>query len=122
MARTKRKINPVIPAAEAPAQAQKQYRAAAYVRLSVEDSGKPGADTIEGQKVLLTSFIESSSDMELAALFCDNGRTGTDFDRPQFEKMMEEVRKGHIDCIVVKDYCAIIGLNQKDLENQGILA
>ena len=107
---------------EAPAQAQKQYRTAAYVRLSVEDSGKPGADTIEGQKALLTSFIESSSDMELAALFCDNGRTGTDFDRPQFEKMMEEVRKGHIDCIVVKDYCAIIGLNQKDLENQGILA
>ena len=50
MARTKRKINPVIPAIEAPAQAQKQYRAAAYVRLSVEDSGKPGADTIEGQK------------------------------------------------------------------------
>ena len=103
MARTKRKTNPVIPAAESPAQAQKQYRAAAYVRLSVEDSGKPGADTIEGQKALLTSFIESSSDMELAALFCDNGRTGTDFDRPQFEKMMEEVRKGHIDCIVVKD-------------------
>ena len=46
MARTKRKTNPVIPAMEAPAQAQKQYRAAAYVRLSVEDSGKPGADTI----------------------------------------------------------------------------
>ena len=41
MARTKRKTNPVIPAAGAPVQAQKQYRAAAYVRLSVEDSGKP---------------------------------------------------------------------------------
>ena len=94
MARTKRKTNPVIPAAEAPAQAQKQYRAAAYARLSVEDSGKPGADTIEGQKALLTSFIESSSDMELVALFCDNGRTGTDFDRPQFEKMMEAVKRG----------------------------
>lgn len=53
MARTKRKTNPVIPAMEAPAQAQKQYRTAAYVRLSVEDSGKPGADTIEGQKNLL---------------------------------------------------------------------
>ena len=40
MARTKRKTNPVIPAAEAPAQAQKRYRTAAYARLSVEDSGK----------------------------------------------------------------------------------
>lgn len=103
MARTKRKTNPVIPAAEAPAQAQKQYRAAAYVRLSVEDSGKPGADTIEGQKNLLLRFIEDDPTLTLYGLFCDNGRTGTDFDRPQFEKMMEEVRKGHIDCIVVKD-------------------
>lgn len=103
MARTKRKTNPVIPAMEAPAQAQKQYRAAAYVRLSVEDSGKPGADTIEGQKNLLLRFIEDDPTLTLYGLFCDNGRTGTDFDRPQFEKMMEEVRKGHIDCIVVKD-------------------
>ena len=103
MARTKRKTNPVIPAAEAPAQVQKQYRAAAYARLSVEDSGKPGADTIEGQKNLLLRFIEDDPTLTLYGLFCDNGRTGTDFDRPQFEKMMEEVRKGHIDCIVVKD-------------------
>lgn len=88
---------------EAPAQAQKQYRTAAYVRLSVEDSGKPGADTIEGQKNLLLRFIEDDPTLTLYRLFCDNGRTGTDFDRPQFEKMMEEVRKGHIDCIVVKD-------------------
>ena len=103
MARTKRKTNPVIPAMEAPAQAQKQYRTAAYVRLSVEDSGKPGADTIEGQKNLLLRFIEDDPTLTLNGLFCDNGRSGTDFDRPQFEKMMEEVRKGHIDCIVVKD-------------------
>lgn len=103
MARTKRKTNPVIPAMEAPAQAQKQYRTATYVRLSVEDSGKPGADTIEGQKNLLLRFIEDDPTLTLYGLFCDNGRTGTDFDRPQFEKMMEEVRKGHIDCIVVKD-------------------
>lgn len=61
MARTKRKINPILPEAEAPAPAQKKYRTAAYVRLSVEDSGKPGADTIEGQKNLLLHFIETRS-------------------------------------------------------------
>ena len=103
MARTKRKTNPLIQETAAPVSARKIYKAAAYVRLSVEDSGKPGADTIEGQKALLTSFIESKDDMEPVSLFCDNGRTGTDFDRPQFEKMMDEVRKGRIDCIVVKD-------------------
>ena len=116
MARTKRKTNPVIPAAEAPVQAQKQYRAAAYARLSVEDSGKPGADTIEGQKNLLLRFIEDDPTLTLYGLFCDNGRTGTDFDRPQFEKMMEEVRKGHIDCIVVKDLSRF-GRNYKETGN-----
>ena len=116
MARTKRKTNLVIPAAESPAQAQKQYRAAAYVRLSVEDSGKPGADTIEGQKNLLLRFIEDDPTLTLYGLFCDNGRTGTDFQRPEFEKLMEEVRKGHIDCIVVKDLSRF-GRNYKETGN-----
>ncbi len=113
MARTKRKTNPLVQQVESSASARKIYKTAAYVRLSVEDSGKPGADTIEGQKALLTSFIESKSDMELVALFCDNGRTGTDFDRPQFEKMMEEVRKGRVNCIVVKDLSRF-GRNYKE--------
>ena len=116
MARTKRKTNLVIPAAESPAQAQKQYRAAAYVRLSVEDSGKPGADTIEGQKNLLLRFIEDDPTLTLYGLFCDNGRTGTDFQRPEFEKLMEEVRKGHIDYIVVKDLSRF-GRNYKETGN-----
>ena len=116
MARTKRKINPLVQETVEIAPARKIYKTAAYVRLSVEDSGKPGADTIEGQKALLTSFIESKPDMELAALFCDNGRTGTDFDRPQFEKMMDAVRSGKIDCIVVKDLSRF-GRNYKETGN-----
>lgn len=116
MARTKRKINPLVQEAEVSAPAAKIYKTAAYVRLSVEGSGKPGADTIEGQKALLTSFIEDKPDMELTALFCDNGRTGTDFDRPQFEKMMEEVRKGRVNCIVVKDLSRF-GRNYKETGN-----
>lgn len=116
MARTKRKTSPVIPATETPAPTQKKYRAAAYARLSVEDSGKSGADTIEGQKNLLLRFIGDDPTLTLYGLFCDNGRTGTDFDRPQFEKMMEEVRKGHIDCIVVKDLSRF-GRNYKETGN-----
>ena len=116
MARTKRKTNPLVQEPEAIAPAKKIYKTAAYVRLSVEDSGKPGADTIEGQKALLTSYIEQQSDLELVSLFCDNGRTGTDFDRPQFEKMMEEVRKGRVNCIVVKDLSRF-GRNYKETGN-----
>ena len=115
MARTKRKINPLMQE-ESSAPAGRRYKTAAYVRLSAEDGGKPGADTIDGQKALLTSFIESKPDMELVAVFCDNGRTGTDFERPQFEKMMEEVRKGRVNCIAVKDLSRF-GRNYKETGN-----
>lgn len=116
MARTKRKQNPIIPETEAPAPAQKKYRTAAYVRLSVEDSGKPGTDTIEGQKNLLLRYIENDSSLTLYGLFCDNGRTGTDFERPEFEKLMEAVKHGEVDCIVVKDLSRF-GRNYKETGN-----
>ena len=54
--------------------------------------------------------------------FTDDGYTGRNFNRPGFQAMLAEAETGKIGTIIVKDYCAIIGLNQKDLENQGILA
>jgi len=44
------------------------------------------------------------------------------FNRPGVQEGFELVKQGLVGCWLVKDYCAIIGLNQKDLENQGILA
>lgn len=54
--------------------------------------------------------------------FIDDGISGTTFDRPGFREMEDLIEAGQVSTIIVKDYCAIIGLNQKDLENQGILA
>ena len=54
--------------------------------------------------------------------YIDDGWSGTNFDRPDFQRMIDDIEDGKINCVVTKDYCAIIGLNQKDLENQGILA
>ena len=102
MARTKRKVNPLQqPVTEAPQ--AKEFKTAAYIRLSIEDSGKPGSDTIEGQRNLILAYIERQTDLRLVEIYCDNGYTGTDFDRPDFERMMEDVRRGKINCIVVKD-------------------
>ena len=92
MARTKRKVNPI--AAEAPAPAAKEakrYMTAGYARLSVEDSGKPGSETLESQKRLIMDYIEGAPDMEFTTLFFDNGETGTDFKRPGFESLMDAV-------------------------------
>jgi len=54
--------------------------------------------------------------------YVDDGYTGTNFNRPSFQKMIEDVEMGYVTAVIVKDCCAIMGLNQKDLENQGILA
>lgn len=116
MARTKRKTN-LLTLGSAPAEPTARiYKAAGYIRLSVEDGGKPGADTLEGQKALIRGFISQQPDMELVGLFCDNGKTGTDFARPQFEQMMELVRRGKADCLVVKDLSRF-GRNYKETGN-----
>lgn len=54
--------------------------------------------------------------------FVDDGISGTTFERPGFREMEALIEAGKVSAVIVKDYCAIIGLNQKDLENQGILA
>ena len=102
---------------------EKMYRVGIYVRLSVENGGL-GEDSgsLNNQEQLLVDYVSGVPDLKLVKVYRDNGETGTDFNRPGFDMMMNDLRKGLIDCIVVKDYCAIIGLNQKDLENQGILA
>lgn len=75
------------------------YQTAVYVRLSVEDN----RESITMQQYMLEKFISSQGDMQLSGIFCDNGETGTNFNRPDFERMMEEIRRRRIDCIVVKD-------------------
>ncbi len=103
MARPKRKINFVRPEAVPEEPQQRIYLVGGYIRLSVEDSGRPGADTIEMQEAMIRAYVEAQPDMRLCGVFCDNGRTGTDFERPGFEALMEQIRAGKIDCIVLKD-------------------
>lgn len=115
MARTKRKVNPLLPSVTVTPQA-KEFKTAAYIRLSIEDSGKPGSETIEGQRNLILAYIERQEDLRLVEVYCDNGHTGTDFSRPDFERMMEAVRCGKINCIVVKDLSRF-GRNYRETSN-----
>lgn len=100
MARVSRKKqNLPTPAVDTPI---RRWKTALYVRLSVEDNGK-GSDSIENQTTLLEDYVALRSYLEKTALFVDNGYTGTDFLRPEFNRMMEAVKMGIVDCIVVKD-------------------
>lgn len=78
------------------------YQTAIYARLSIEDNGC-GSDSIESQIELLKKYIKEKQDLTLKLVFYDNGMTGTNFDRPGFMSMVEEMKKGNINCIAVKD-------------------
>ena len=72
----------------------------AYARLSVENETD---DTLQTQITMLHSYITNHPELELTDTYIDNGYSGTNFDRPEFIRLMDDVRSGRISCIVVKD-------------------
>ena len=83
---------------------------ALYLRLSQEDEAardqlKDESNSIHSQRLLLRQYVKEHQ--ELASLplreFVDDGYTGTNFDRPQFQQMMAQVKAGEVGCILVKD-------------------
>lgn len=86
----------------------KTYHAAIYLRLSQEDgdisvSDKNESNSISTQRDLIQAFLRKQADILYEAEFCDDGYTGTNFDRPGFTDMMKAVREKRVDCIIVKD-------------------
>ena len=80
----------------------RKYRAAGYLRLS-EDSERKQSDSIENQRYMINQYAKEHEDIEIVMFFEDDGFTGTNFHRSGFEQMMDAVRNGEIDCIIVKD-------------------
>lgn len=100
MARKSRK-NIVVEQADLFAIAQ-YTRTAEYIRLSVEDSNNKG-NSIENQKLLLDDFIANNPNMKLYDTYIDNGTTGTNYNRPEFQRMIADIENGNVDCVIVKD-------------------
>jgi len=82
---------------------EKVYNTAIYARLSSEEIQDQTVSSLDNQIYLVRQYIEERPYLKLCSVFSDNGETGTNFDRPQFNKMMDEVRAGNINCIAVKD-------------------
>ena len=105
MARKSRKnMMPQAAVQEAVQQNEKELlRTAAYARLSVENGGHETEDSLHTQILQIHNYIRENPELTLTDTYADNGFTGTRFDRPEFERMMQDVRTGKIQCIVVKD-------------------
>ncbi len=74
-----------------------------YFRLSREDGDKLESDSIRNQRKLITEFLEKNPKMKLIKEYVDDGYSGTNFDRPDFIRMVNDAHAGRINCIVVKD-------------------
>lgn len=82
-----------------------QWETAIYARLSVENSKKDdGGASIEEQVAICREYIDEHPYLHLAGTFVDNGWTGTNMKRPQFQKMIDEIKKGRIKALVLKDF------------------
>ncbi|NCB93781.1 MAG: recombinase [Clostridia bacterium] len=77
-------------------------KTAAYLRLSQEDGDKQESDSIRSQRSLIQEYAAVHS-LHIVGEYVDDGYSGTNFDRPNFQRMMEDVRRGTVNCIIVKD-------------------
>lgn len=81
----------------------KQYLCASYVRLSQDDGDKEESNSIVNQKSLIRDFMHKHPEFTLVKEYADDGYSGVNFDRPAFQEMMDDVKAGRINCIIVKD-------------------
>lgn len=77
-----------------------------YGRLSVLDNGKVDGEPIESQIAIIEQYVAGHPELKIVERYIDNGYTGTNFDRPNWERMMADVKSGRINCIIVKDLSA----------------
>ena len=80
----------------------KFWSAAAYLRMSKSIEEDP-ANALDVQLAIIQEYIENDGDIELCCIKSDNGYSGLNFNRPAYREMMEEVKAGKINCIIVKD-------------------
>ncbi len=92
----------------------KHFLTAMYLRLSRDDSDvgdvtdgkgnmKSESNSIGNQRELIRAYIHEQQDMELYDIYVDDGFSGSNFDRPEFKRMMSDVEAGRVNCVIVKD-------------------
>lgn len=93
--------------------AKEFYNAAIYLRLSRDDistgngaeidGSKTESNSISSQRDMIRSYIRTQDNMEIYDIYVDDGWSGTNFDRPEFKRMMQDIEAGNVNCVIVKD-------------------
>lgn len=88
---------------EQPHRDSKSWKAALYIRLSKEDGDKQESYSVTSQREILTEYLKQHHDIEFVDFYIDDGWSGTNFDRPGFKRMMQDIYDGNVNCVIVKD-------------------
>jgi DNA invertase Pin-like site-specific DNA recombinase len=82
----------------------REYVIAKYIRLSIDDKQSESM-SVENQRLILDDFINAMPEDNIQVLeFVDNGQSGTNFERPAFQELLNLARQGKIDCLCIKDF------------------
>ena len=81
-----------------------KYKVAIYLRISKEDKKNIESESITNQKLMLIDFVNNKDDLELVSIKTDDGYSGSNFERPAFKEMIQDIKNKKINCIVVKDF------------------
>ena len=81
-----------------------KFKVAGYLRLSVEDGDKEVSDSIISQKNIIEDKIKNLGDkFELVDFYIDDGYTGLNTNRPNFQRMLDDIEKKKVNCVITKD-------------------
>ena len=97
------------------------YHVGLYIRLSKEDENEGPSESVNNQRSMLEEFVKQHR-LSVFDTYVDNGWSGTNFDRPDFQRLIADIEARKVNMVITKDDCVIIEPTQKDLENQGFVA
>lgn len=81
----------------------KKLNTAIYIRLSREDGDGEESNSVVNQRTILRNYVETNDELTLYGEYVDDGYSGTDFNRPDFQRMIRDIDEKKIQCVVVKD-------------------
>lgn len=83
--------------------AKARFIVAEYIRLSREDGDKTESDSIVNQRRLIANYLSDKQEFTCHDTYVDDGYTGTNFNRPEFQRMIADIEANKINCVIVKD-------------------
>ena len=96
------------------------YNTALYMRLSRDDENYGDSVSIETQRTILQQYAKEQG-LHVVGEYVDDGWSGTNFERPDFQRMMDDVEAEKVNCIVTKDDCVIIERKHRKPQKMRVL-